>query len=105
MRPVHEYKHVRLIPIKRMKNLLFLFPRSGNKAKCGVEFHHLIRYASRMWWKLGIGIVLVGTECLNTRLPNSRRLLCYVHNIKLKVSLENHIKTRSWLISERLGDL
>ena len=47
------------IPLEEMKYLLkFIFPflRSGVEAKCGVEFCHSTRYASRIWQKVGKGL-------------------------------------------------
>ena len=35
----------------------YLFPRSGNKAKHGVEFHHLTRNALRIQWKVWNGVL------------------------------------------------
>ena len=49
----------------RKKDILyifFLFHYSGDEAKRGVEFRHSKHKASRFWWKLGKGSVLLGTE-------------------------------------------
>ena len=48
-----------LFPLEEMKYLLkFIFPflRSGVEAKCGVEFCHSTRNASRMRQKVGNGV-------------------------------------------------
>ena len=58
-----------------MKYFIFSFPRSGNKAKHGVEFRHLTpNFATKIRQKVRNGNVLMKTECLNTGSQGSPRL-------------------------------
>ena len=49
------------------KYLIFSFPRSGNKAKCGVKLRQSTRNASKVRRKVEKKSVLMGTGCLNTK--------------------------------------
>ena len=52
------HKKTRLAGIK----VIFLFSRSGNEIKRGVEFRHSTRNTSKM----GNGNIIMSTECVNT---------------------------------------
>ena len=63
------------LPLEEMKELIFLFPPSGNESKRGVELCYLTRNASRTQRKEGNKSVLMGTERLNTRYTGSLYLV------------------------------
>ena len=67
--------------INYLFTFIFSYLSSGVLAKRGVEFLRSTRNASRIRRKVSNESDLRGTECLNTRLPNSMYLPCYVRDI------------------------
>ena len=56
-----------------MKCLMFLFPRSGNEAKRGVELRQSTRNARRIWRKVGNGILTLGSQ-----VPSAYPAMCKI---------------------------
>ena len=60
--------------LRKVKYLIFLFSRSGDEIKRGVEFRHSTSNASRIRRKARNVNVLMETEYLNARFPGSQCL-------------------------------
>ena len=66
------------IPTRGNKIFNIFISYSGNNTKRDIEIRHATLNTLRIQQKVGNERVLMGTECLNTRLPGSLCFLCYV---------------------------